>query len=265
MRVPADGRLARMHTRPLAYVLALLSVTTLVASLAPVAQAMCAMEMPYASIVTPISEPLPKNGSLLVRVELGTSPEGMAVTALPNGSYRLPDLALVQGETRIPISVTDLRAGLMRLSFASEPSEGDYELVGITEQGLGIRIGGTLPAAPTAPLVSSAVHQERVTSREGHRGEERITSWTTRVALTHRLPSSIKLAAIRPSGRAGAWQLFESVGGETTFENAGSLGGHCSGGFLPGRGRAWHDMNAELVTIDRYGRVSPPSAPFRVR
>lgn len=254
-----------MSQRPLAYVLAVLAGTLLAASLSPVAKAMCAMVMPYASIVTPLSEPLPKNGSLLLRVELGTSPEGIAVTALPNGSYTLPELALVKGETRIPLTVTDLRAGLMRLSFTSEPAEGDYELMGVSERGIGLRIGGTLPAAPTAPLVSSAVHQERVTSREGHRGEERITSWTTRVALTHRLPSSIKLAAIRPAGRAGAWQLFESVGGETTFENSGSLGGHCSEGFLPGRGRAWHDMNAELVTIDRYGRVSPPSAPFRVR
>jgi hypothetical protein len=237
-------------------------------ALSPLASAMCAMVIPSASIVTPLTSPIPKDGGLLVRIDQDTSSTGPRVAVQNERDFELPAMALVQGETRIPIVVTNLRAGLLRLSFERAPEDGDYTLEGFTPAegpGLSIAIGGTLPPAPTAPLVSSVVHQERTRTSEGHRGEERVTSWTTRVSLAHALPAHTALAAIRPAGRAGAYQVFDASGGRSTLDDRGSLGGHCGAGFLPGRGRAWHAMRAELVTLDRFGRVSPPSAPFTVR
>lgn len=255
--------MVRPASRALAAAAALLLSLSLSSS--PVARAMCAAPQSFLTLVTSLSDAIPKDGALFVRVEEAPSANGPRVPGTGDGNYALPTMTLVQGETRIPVRAVNLRASLFRLEFTQPPEDGDYTLEGFTENGLSIRIGGTLPPAPVAPIVSSAVHDERTTTSEGHRGEERITSWTTRVALVRALPTSVVLAAIRPHGRAGAYQVFERVSGRSTFEDRGTLGGHCGVGFMPGRGRAWHDMRAELVVFDQFGRVSEPSAAFTVR
>lgn len=252
-----------MRTNTPARLLAALTATVLVLSLSPVTRAMCAMAQAHASFVTPLDAPIPATGSLFVRVDYDSA--GPVLTSGTGGRVALPQLALVRDGARIPLVAHDLRSQLVRLDFATQPSEGEHVLEGFSPAGIPITIGGALPAIPPAPTVARARHDERTTVSAGHRGEERVTRWTTRLELGAALPAEVVLVVMRPAGRPGAYQLFAPSGARRALEATGMLGGHCGEGLLPGRGRAWPRMRAELVAFDRYGRPSPASAAFTVQ
>lgn len=232
----------------------------------PVTRAMCAMPEARATWLTDLEHAIPREGALFLGVAVGYGLTGIPAHDDGRGGYALPSAALVQGETRIPLVVRNLRAGLVRLEPASPPADGEHvlEVEGVPPRT--ITIGGVLPPPPIAPSVTGVEHVERTRTSEGHRGEQRITTWRTEAHLAHALPPDVALVALRPAGRPGAYIVFEgTVAGRQVLRASGTLGGHCGVGLPSGRGRAWHGMRGELVAFDRFGRPSPASAPFTVR
>ena len=74
----------------------------------------------------------------------------------------------------------------------------------------------------------------------------------------------LAFVVLRAVGSTQDLQFFQALSG-TELEDSGMLGGRCAPGLVEGRGMVTERAQVEAVVIDGFGRVSPPSAPVRVR
>lgn len=245
----------------------LLLVAALLALFARDADALCMAARSSAILLTPLEAPVPADGSLLVGIQYGFDGGGLPASYGSAGEFTLPPLALVQRTRRVPVTQHPVPGGLIRLAWETPPPPGVYVLEGFAGPGEtppSVTIGGTLPPAPAAPALTRVTHRERHETYEGPRGRGRLTHWETRVELGQALADSAKFLVVRTVGSTTGLQFFEARH-DTTLEESGTLGGRCAPGFVEGRGRVAVAAQVEAYVIDHFGRVSPASAPVRVR
>ncbi|MBK6577617.1 MAG: hypothetical protein IPG17_15710 [Sandaracinaceae bacterium] len=245
----------------------LLLVAALLALFARDADALCVATRTTAILVTPLDVPVAADGSLLAGIQYGFDAGGLPASYGSAGEFTLPPLALVQRTRRVPVTQHPIPGGLIRLAWATPPPPGVYALEGFAGPGEtppSVTIGGVLPPPPAAPVLTSVTHQERHQAYEGPRGAGRWTHWQTRVELGQALPDLAEFLVVRTVGSTVGLQFFDARFG-TTLEDSGTLGGRCEPGFVEGRGRVAVRAQVEAYVIDHFGRVSPPSAPVRVR
>lgn len=230
------------------------------------ADALCAAPDVGAILLTPLDAEVPADGSLLASILYGAASEG-AEARYVDGGFALPPLELVQAGTRIPITQHRLPGSLIRLEFARRPAPGAYTLAGFAGPGETpptVNIGGALPPAPTAPVLTGVTHQERHESYQSPRGGGRLTHWRTRVQLGQALPAGNAFLVLRTVGSTTGLQFFQARRSDA-LEESGTLGERCGIGFIEGRGRVAVRTQVEAYVIDRFGRESPVSAAVRVR
>lgn len=245
----------------------LILVAALLSLFARDAEALCVALRPSALLLTPLDQPVPAGGSLLATIQYGFDDGGVEARYGGPGEFILPPLALVQGTRRIPVTQHQLPGGLVRLAFERPPAAGQYTLEGFAVPGATsptVTIGGTLPAPPAAPALTRVTHTERHETYQGPRGGGRLTHFRTRVELAQALPDLAQFLVVRTVGSTTGLQFFTARSG-TTFDDSGTLGGRCAPGFVEGRGRVAVAAQVEAYVVDRFGRVSPASAPVRVR
>lgn len=245
----------------------LLLVAVLLSFVARDAQALCVAMSVSAVILTPLDAPVPADGSLLASVQYGGDRGDVQVTYGQPGQFTLPVLALVNRTRRIGVTQRPLPGGLVLLTFDTPPAPGTYTLDGFSgpsSPAPTVTIGGTLPPPPNAPQLASVNHSVRHETYQGPRGGGRLTHWETEVTFREALPYGLAFVVLRTVGSTQDLHFFQALSG-TELSDSGTIGGRCAMGFVEGRGMVTERAQVEAVVIDRFGRISAPSAPVRVR
>lgn len=228
-----------MRLVPSAALLASLACLALT-SLAPRAAALCAAPPPQ-----PVRLVAPAD----------TLPSGAGIVVALGDAERLERPRLVHGSRPTTLGVETVAAGLVVLRASSPPAPGRYELQGVLPTPLTIEItADALPAPPPAPRLASIRHVEQSVDR----GPRSYTSARVEARVQGDAPSGVVLLATswaQDGTDQSAWAGAASD--PIVLFSIGRCSGY--GRYAP---RAGTRVTARWV--DRFGQLSPPSAPVLV-